>query len=91
MTRNMPKLRRLPFETAIIQRYRRKEASVEEVLVEMYLAGVSVRHAEDINTLWTAELWLAQIAKIAVDMKRSNASLIQSTMSKNAGSGPPLQ
>ena len=35
----MPKLRRLPFETAIIERYRRRETSVEEALMEMYLAG----------------------------------------------------
>ena len=39
----VPKLRTLPFETAIIERYRRGESSVEETLVEMYLAGVSVR------------------------------------------------
>ena len=32
------------FETAIIERYRRRESSVEEALIEMYLAGVSVRH-----------------------------------------------
>jgi transposase-like protein len=35
----VPKLRSLPFETAIIERYRRRESSVEEALVEMYLAG----------------------------------------------------
>jgi transposase-like protein len=39
----VPKLCKLPFETAIIERYRRREASVEESLIEMYLAGVSVR------------------------------------------------
>ncbi len=39
----VPKLRRQTFETAIIERYRRRECSVEEALVEMYLAGVSVR------------------------------------------------
>lgn len=33
----IPKLRSLPFEMAIIERYRRREASVEEALVEMYL------------------------------------------------------
>ncbi len=38
----MPKLRSLPFETAIIERYKRRESSVEEALIEMYLAGVSV-------------------------------------------------
>src|SRR5262245_34264110 len=32
----VPKLRSLPFETAIIERYRRRESSVEEALVEMY-------------------------------------------------------
>jgi hypothetical protein len=39
----MPTLPRLPFETAIIERSRRREASVEKALVEMNLAGVSVR------------------------------------------------
>lgn len=49
----IPKLRHLPFETAIIERYRRRESSVEEALVEMYLAGVSVRRVEDITeALW---------------------------------------
>ena len=43
----VPKLRHVPFETAIIERYRRRESSVEEALVEMYLAGVSVRRVED--------------------------------------------
>ena len=45
----MPKLRNLPFETAIVERYRRRETSVEEALIEMYLAGVSVRRVEDIT------------------------------------------
>lgn len=49
----VPKLRSLPFETQIIERYRRKESSVEEALMEMYLAGVSVRRVEDITeVLW---------------------------------------
>jgi transposase-like protein len=39
----IPKLRNPAFDTAIIERCRRRESSVEEVLVEMYLAGVSVR------------------------------------------------
>ena len=49
MTLRVPKLRSLPFETAIIERYRRRESSVEEALVEIYLAGVSVRRVEDIT------------------------------------------
>ena len=53
----MPKLRTLPFETAIIERYRRRESSVEEALVEMYLAGVSVRRVEDITeVLWGSKV-----------------------------------
>ena len=49
----VPKLRSIPFETAIIERYRRRESSVEEALMEMYLAGVSVRRVEDITeALW---------------------------------------
>ena len=49
----IPKLRKTTFETAIIERYRRREASVEEALIEMYLAGVSVRRIEDITeALW---------------------------------------
>jgi len=54
----VPKLRTLQFETAIIERYRRREASVEEALVEMYLAGVSVRRVEDI----TEALWGARVS-----------------------------
>jgi transposase-like protein len=53
VTLKVPKLRQHKFETAIIERYRRREASVEEALIEMYLAGVSVRRVEDITqALW---------------------------------------
>jgi putative transposase len=38
---------------AIIERYRRRESSVEEALIEMYLAVISVRRVEDITeALW---------------------------------------
>ena len=53
VTLKVPRLRSLPFETQIIERYRRRESSVEEALMEMYLAGVSVRRVEDITeVLW---------------------------------------
>lgn len=45
----VPKPHNLPFETAIIEKYKRRETSVEDVLMEMYLAGVSVRRVEDIT------------------------------------------
>jgi len=35
VTLQVPRLRKLPFETEIIERYRRRESSVEEALVEM--------------------------------------------------------
>jgi transposase-like protein len=58
----MPRLRHVPFETAIIERYRRRESSVEEALVEMYLAGVSVRRVEDI----TEALWGTRVSPSTV-------------------------
>jgi len=58
----VPKLRSLPFETAIIERYRRRESSVEEALVEMYLAGVSVQRVEDI----TQALWGTRVSASTV-------------------------
>jgi putative transposase len=58
----VPRLRNLPFETEIIERYRRRESSVEEALVEMYLAGVSVRRVEDI----TEALWGTRVSPSAV-------------------------
>ncbi|MBY0113796.1 MAG: IS256 family transposase [Phycisphaerales bacterium] len=45
----VPRLRKLPLETAIIERYKRRESSIEEALIEMYLAGVSMRRVEDIT------------------------------------------
>lgn len=53
VTLKVPKLKGVQFETAIIERYCRRECSVEEALIEMYLAGVSVRRVEDITeALW---------------------------------------
>ena len=62
VTLTVPRLRKLPFETQIIERYRRRESSVEEALVEMYLAGVSVRRVEDI----TESLWGARVSPSTV-------------------------
>ena len=49
VTLNIPKLRNLPFETAIIERYRRRKSSIEEAMMEMHHAGVYVRRIEDIT------------------------------------------
>ena len=58
----VPRLRTLPFESQIIKRYQTKQSSVEEALIEMYLAGVSVRRVEDI----TDALWGARVSSSAV-------------------------
>lgn len=65
VTLKVPKLRQLPFETAIIERYRRRESSVEEALIEMYLAGVSVRRVEDITeALWGTRVSPATVSQL---------------------------
>src|SRR5437764_8933365 len=70
----VPKLRQQTFETAIIERYRRRESSVEEALVEMYLAGVSVRRVEDI----TEALWGTRVSPSTVsELNRKIAATIE--------------
>ena len=65
VTLKMPKLRKQTFETAIIERYRRREASIEESLIEMYLAGVSVRRVEDITeALWGTRVSSGTVSKL---------------------------
>jgi transposase-like protein len=65
VTLTVPKPRTLPFETAIIERYRRRESSVEEALIEMYLAGVSVRRVEDITqALWGTRVSASTVSEL---------------------------
>jgi transposase-like protein len=65
VTLKMPKLKGIAFETAIIERYRRRESSVEEALIEMYLAGVSVRRVEDITeALWGTKVSPSTISEL---------------------------
>jgi len=64
ITVDMPKLKGATFQTAVIDRYRRRETSVEEALVEMYLAGVSTRRIEDVSEiLW---VWGAKVSSATV-------------------------
>ena len=69
VTLHMPRLKGVPFETAIIERYRRRESSVEEALIEMYLAGVSVRRVEDI----TEALWGSKVSPATISELNKNA------------------
>ena len=51
MSLKVPKLKDAVFESAVIERYRRREESVEEALIDMYLAGVSTRQVDDVSRL----------------------------------------
>ena len=51
MSLKVPKLKGAVFESAVIERYRRREESVEEALIDMYLAGVSTRQVDDVSQL----------------------------------------
>lgn len=60
VTLKVPKLKGISFEAAIIERYCRRESSVEETIMEMYLADVSVRLVEEITeALWDSKVSLA--------------------------------
>ena len=56
---SVPKLRGATSATKIIERYRRRESSVEEAMMEMYLAGVSTRRIEDVSEI----LWGSSVSK----------------------------
>src|SRR5210317_1552625 len=61
----VPKLRKQTFETAIIERYRRRDISIEEAIVQMYPAGVSVRRVEDITeALWGTRVSSGTVSKL---------------------------
>ena len=55
VTLKMPKLKGMRFATTVIERYKRRETSVEEAIIETYLAGVSTRRIGDVGEiLWGA-------------------------------------
>ena len=54
VTLKVPKLKGISFETAIIERYRRRESSVEEALIEMYLT----------ETLWGSRVSPSTISEL---------------------------
>ena len=65
VTLKVPRIKGVTFETAIIERYRRRESSVEEALIEMYLTGISVRRVEDITeALWGSKVSPATISEL---------------------------
>ena len=76
VTLKAPKLKGISFETAIIDWYRRRESSVEEALIEMYLAGVSVQCVEDI----TEALWGSKISSSTISELNKKASKLGGTV-----------
>lgn len=65
VTIRMPKLKGMRFTTAIIERHRRREASVEKAIIEMYLAGVSTRRIEDVSEiLWGSSVSAATVSNL---------------------------
>jgi len=73
------RLRSLPFETAMIEQYRRPEESVEEALAEMYLAAVSVPRVEDI----TEASWGTRVSSGTVS--RGQTPLREAPSTENLG------
>ena len=62
VTLHIPRLKGVSFETAIIERYRHRESSVEKALIEMYMANVSVRRVDDI----TEALWGSKVSHTTI-------------------------
>ena len=65
VTLKMPKLKGVRFATAVIERYKRRETSVEEAMIEMSLAGVSTRRIEDVSEiLWGASVSASTVSNL---------------------------
>ena len=61
----MPKLEGTRLATAAIERYRRRESSVEEAMIGMHLAGVSTRRIEDVSEiLWGPGVSAATVSNL---------------------------
>ena len=59
------KLKGMRFTTAIIERHRRRETSVEEAMTGMYLAGVSTRRIEDVSEIpWGSSVSASTVSKL---------------------------
>ena len=65
VTLHMPKLKGMRFTTAIVERYRRRETSVEEAMTGTYLAGVSTRRIEDAGEiLWGSSVSASTVSNL---------------------------
>lgn len=80
MSLKVPKLKGAVSESAVIERYRRREESVEEALIDMYLAGVSTRQVDDVSQL----LWGDRMPSQTLSDKLGKVS----PTSTNGATGP---
>lgn len=66
VTLKVPKLKGMRFATAIVERYRRRETSVEEAMVETCLAGVPTRRIVDVSeVLWGASVSAGTVSNLS--------------------------
>lgn len=85
VTLRMPKLKGMRFATAIIERCKRRETSVEEAMIEMYLAGVSTRRIEDVSEI----LWGSSVSAATVSNLNDKAfEAVEEWRSGGAGRSP---
>lgn len=65
----VPKLKGELFRSMVVSRYRRREESVDEALIDMYLAGVSQRRVDEISRdLWGTRTAPATLSKNLKDV-----------------------
>ena len=65
LTLKMPKIKGMRFATAVIERYKRRETSVKEAIIKMYLAGVPTRHIEGVGEiLWGAGISAGTVSNL---------------------------
>ena len=84
---HVPRLKGVTFETAIIERYRRRKSSVEEALMEMYLAGVSVRRVENI----TEALWGCKVSSSTISELNKKVGWYYNALRERNGNNNPAR
>lgn len=78
----IPNLRDIRFETAILERCKRRETSAEEAMIEMHLAGASARMMEDASEI----LWGSKAS--AMTISNLNEKAFESIRKRHS---PPLE
>ena len=85
---NVPKLRGATFASKVVERYRRRESSVEEAMMEMYLAGVSTRRIQDVSE---NPVGLERLARHGLQAEPRGLRRRRRVEAPQAGGGLPLR